>query len=46
MQVRSCFLGVRICTTLQVYSDDYAGPRLLLQDGQCPGNREIENELK
>ena len=49
MQVRSCFLGVRICTTLQVYSADYAVPRLLLcllQDGQCPGNREIENELK
>ena len=46
MRVTSCFLGVRICTTLQLYSADYAVPRLLLQDGQCPGNREIENELK
>ena len=39
-------LGVRICTTLQVYSADYAVPRLLLQDGQCPGSRENENGLK
>ena len=34
------------CTTLQVYSADYAVPRLLLKDGQCPGNRENENALK
>ena len=40
------FLGVRICTILQVYSTDYAVPRLLLQDGQCPGSRENENGLK
>ena len=46
MPVRYGFLGVRICTTLQVYSTDYAVPRLLLQDGQCPGNRENENALK
>ena len=32
--------------TLQVYSADYAVPRLLLQDGQCPGSRENENGLK
>ena len=40
------FLGVRICTTIQVYSADYAVPRLLLQYGQCPGSRENENGLK